>query len=141
MNQLFLYKFSRMDLEQFAMFEENYSCEVNEVEFQTDAQFSFDKSNNVLCSKIIVYMLQDTKPLVKAELRSFFNIKQESIEQIRKDDKITFTPALLVQFASLCYGSMRGVLFTKTMGTPMNSFILPPTYFGNIIDKSFVVEV
>ena len=140
MNQHVLYKFSRMELEQFAMFEENYSCEVKEVEFQTEAQFSFDKSNSVLCSKIIVCMLQDTKPLVKAELRSFFNIKPESIEEIRKEDKIIFAPALLVQFASLCYGSMRGVLFTKTMGTPMSSFILPPTYFGNLIDKSFVVE-
>ena len=141
MNQHFLYKFSKMELEQFAMFEENYSSEIKEVEFQTEVQFSFDKSNNILCSKIVVNMLQSTKLLVKAELRSFFNIKSESIEEIRKDNKITFVPSLLVQFASLCYGSIRGVLFTKTLGTPMNSFILPPAYLDELIDKSFVVEI
>ena len=141
MNQHVLYKFSKMELEQFAVFEENYSSEIKEVAFKTEVQFSFDKLNNILCSKVIVNVLQNTKLLVKAELRSFFNIKAESIKEITEDNKIIFFPPLLVQFASLCYGSMRGVLFAKTMGTPMSSFILPPAFLSNLIDKSFIVEI
>lgn len=35
------YRFRRMELEQFAMFEENYDKDVKEAQFQTEAQFSF----------------------------------------------------------------------------------------------------
>lgn len=135
-----LYKYVKMELEQFAMFEENYNPEVKEVQFQTESQFSFDKENSVLCSRIVVNMSASDKPLVKTELKSYFEIQPESVDRIRQDNKIVFAPALLVQFLSLCYGSMRGVIFSKTSGTPLANYILPPVYFGNLIDKAFIVE-
>ena len=140
MEQQVMYRFSKMELEQFAMFEENCNPEPKEVQFQTEAQFSYDTDNYILCSKIIVNMSAQKKPLVKAELKSYFNLLPESVENLRKDGRIMFAPPLLVQFASLCYGSIRGVIFAKTMGTLLNSFIVPPVYFGNLIDKGFVVE-
>ena len=135
-----MYRFSKMELEQFAMFEENCNPEPTEVQFHTEAQFSYDKSNYTLCSKIIVSMSNQDKPLLKAELKSYFDLLPDSIEPLRKDGHILFAPNLLVQFASLCYGSIRGVIFTKTSGTPINNYILPPVYFANLIDKGFVVE-
>lgn len=140
MEQQVMYRFNKMELEQFAMFEENCNPEPKEVQFQTEAQFSYDTDNYILCSKIIVNMSAQEKPLVKAELKNYFDLLPESVESLRKDSRIMFAPPLLVQFASLCYGSIRGVIFAKTMGTPLNSFILPPVYFGNLIDKGFVVE-
>ena len=139
MEQQVMYRFSKMELEQFAMFEENCNPEPKKAQFQTEAQFSYDTDNYILCSKIIVNMSAQEKPLVKAELKSYFNLLPESVENLRKDGRIMFAPPLLVQFASLCYGSIRGVIFAKTMGTPLNSFIVPPVYFGNLIDKGFVV--
>lgn len=135
-----LYKYIRMELEQFAMFEENYSSEVKEIQFQTESQFSFDKENSVLCSRVVVNISASDKPLVRTELKSYFEILPDSVVCLRQDNKIVFVPALLVQFASLCYGSLRGVIFTKTSGTPLANYILPPVYFGNLIDKAFVVE-
>lgn len=140
MEQQVMYRFSKMELEQFAMFEENCDSGTKEVQFHTEAQFSYDTDNYILCSKIIVNMSAQEKPLVKAELKSYFDLLPESVESLRKDSRIMFAPPLLVQFASLCYGSIRGVIFTKTLGTPLNGFILPPVYFGNLIDKGFVVE-
>ena len=140
MEQQVMYRFSKMELEQFAMFEENCNPEPKEVQFHTEAQFSYDKDSYILCSKIIVNMASQEKPLVKAELKSYFNLLPESVENLRKDGRIIFAPHLLVQFASLCYGSIRGVIFAKTTGTPINNYILPPVYFANLIDKGFVVE-
>ena len=140
MEQQVMYRFSKMELEQFAMFEENCNPEMNEVQFHTEAQFSYDKDNYILCSKIIINMASQEKPLVKAELKSYFNLLPESVENLRTDGRIMFAPPLLVQFASLCYGSIRGVIFAKTIGTPINNYVLPPVYFANLIDKGFVVE-
>lgn len=140
MEQQVMYKYNRMELEQFATFEENYSSEMKEVQFQTEAQFSFDKEHSVLCSRIVVNMTAMDKPLVRAELKSYFDLLPESVNNLRQDGRILFAPPLLVQFASLCYGSMRGVIYAKTMGSPLANFVLPPVYFGNLIDKTFVVN-
>jgi hypothetical protein len=140
MEQSVLYKYSRMSLEQFAMFEENLTNDIKEVEYQTESQFSYSKDESEICCKIIVNIYNQDKPLAKSELRSYYKIKPESIDVLKNGNDIAFNPALLVQFASLCYGSMRGVLFAKTMNTPLNHFVLPPVYFNRIIDKAFVVK-
>lgn len=141
MGHQFTYKYSKLELAQFAMFEENCTPQMKDVQFITETQFSFDRENAVLCCGITVTMTTDTeKPLVKAELRSFFEIQAESFENMQEDGHIMFAPPLLVQFASLCYGSMRGVIFTKTQETPLCNYVLPPMYFGNLIDKGFSVE-
>ncbi|MBR1543288.1 MAG: hypothetical protein IJ626_00105 [Muribaculaceae bacterium] len=138
--QQVMYRFCRMELAQFALFDENYSAELNDVQYKTEVQFSFDKDLSMLCSKIIINETQNEKPLLKAELNSFFDIKKESLDLLQQDERIVFPPMLLVQFASLCYGSMRGVIYAKTMSTPLCNFILPPVYFANIINKGFEVE-
>lgn len=135
------YKFSRMELAQFATFDEAYSPDVKEVKFQTNAQFSFDKEHNIICSSITVIVSAQSSTLIKAELRSYFDLLPESIETLREDQSIVFPPEVLIQFASLCYGSMRGVLFAKTIGSPLADFILPPVFFNSIITSGFSVPV
>ena len=54
-----------MELEQFAMFEENYDKVVKEAQFQTEAQFSFYKGISVLCCRISVDMSAMDRPLAK----------------------------------------------------------------------------
>ena len=44
------------------------------------------------------------------------------------------------RFASLCYGTLRGVMHIKTLNTPLNGFILPPLYFGEVIKTLFVAQ-
>lgn len=139
MEKQVMYKYEKMELERFAMFEENY-CKDKDVMFQTEAQFAFDKENSMLCSRILVNMSAEGKFLVKAELKSYFGIHPDSIKELTKEGRIIFAPSLLVQFASLCYGSIRGVIFSKTMTTPLSNYVLPPVYFGNLIDKGFIVE-
>ena len=134
------YRFRRMELEQFAMFEENYDKDVKEAQFQTEAQFSFDKGTSVLCFRISVDMSAMDKPLAKIVLKSFFEIHPDSLKLLLKEDKIVFPPVPLVQFASLCYGAIRGVQFSKTQDTPLAGYVLPPGYYGNMIDKGFEVE-
>lgn len=140
MEHLIKYKYNKMELAQFANFEENYDKDITDIYFQTETQFAFDKENSILCCKITTNMKQDDKPLLKAELLNFFDIEPSSVDSLCKDGKIVFAPMLLIQFASLGYGSIRGVIFAKTMGTQLANIILPPVYFGTMIDKPFVVE-
>lgn len=128
-----------MELAQFATFEESLDKSVNEVQFQTEVQFSFDKQNSVLCCRVTVNMLQEEKPLLKAELCNYFDIPEQTKEALNREGKLEFPIPLLVQFASLGYGSIRGVLFAKTTGSPLADFVLPPVYFDKLINNPFVV--
>ena len=135
------YRFRKIDVAQFAMFLENYTEQIQDVSFKTDTQFSFDKSQNVLCSRIDVAMFKDEQPLLKIEVCCYFEITAESIENLRQDEQYVFAPAVLIQFASLCYGTLRGVMHAKTLNTPLNGFILPPIYFEEVIKTPFAVKV
>ena len=48
------------------------------------------------------------------------------------DDCVVLLTSLMTLFASLGYGSMRGVIYAKTMGTPLEKIILPPNDVQNI---------
>ena len=139
MEQIIKYRYNKMELTQFAMFEESLDKSVREVQFQTEVQFSFDKHNSVLCCRVTVNMLQEEKPLLKAELCNYFDIPEQTKEALNREGKLEFPIPLLVQFASLGYGSIRGVLFAKTTGSPLADFVLPPVYFDKLINNPFVV--
>lgn len=140
MEQLY-YKYAKIELEQFAMFEENVPEKPKDVQFQTQVQFSYDKEQDVLCNKIIVTMTDNEKILLKADMYSYFAFDKDSVEQMRNEDgHLVFVPQVLVQFTSLNYGSLRGALYLKTQGTPLADYILPPVFFGQIIDNAFVAE-
>ena len=136
-----MYRYSEMRLAQFAIFEENYNSAHNDIEFQAEVQFSFDAEHSILCCSITEKITDRQTPLVKAQLNSYFDIQAESIDMLRHDGKISFPPSLLVQYASLCYGSLRGVIFAKTADTPLSRYVIPPVYFANTIDKSFTVAI
>jgi hypothetical protein len=133
------YRFRKIDIAQFAMFLENGSDQIKEVAFKTDTQFGFDKDQNVLTCSIGVAMYKYDKLLLKIELRCSYEITAETIENLRQDNQYVFAPRLLIQFASLCYGTLRGVMHTKTLNTPINSFVLPPVYFDDLIKEPFVI--
>ena len=136
------YKYCRITLEQFAILDDSESVELNDTDLQTSVQFSFDREQHMVCCSLSISLSKDSKVLLKSQLNSYFDIDSESIDNvICQNNAYVFDIPLLIQFASLCYGAMRGVIFTKTMNTPYNIFILPPVYFSAMINKPFVVEI
>lgn len=136
-----MYRYAKIELEQFAMFEDNLKTEQNEIQLQAESQFKYDKEQHVLCSKITVTYSNGELPLMRAVANSFFLIHQDSINKIT-DNKgcITFPISALIQFASLNYGSLRGMIHLKTLGSKLSDYILPPIFFNEIITKDYVIE-
>ena len=136
MDQL-LYKYAKIDLEQFAIFEENMSSPISEVAFENMFRFDYD----TLCCKLVLTMMDGDKTLLRSVMCSYFLIAKESVKQITNDKaQLIFTPIVLAQFASLNYGSMRGALSLKCQNTPLADYVLPPIYLGQTIDQSFIVD-
>lgn len=114
-----------MDLRQFATFEENYG-DACDIEIACKFTFSYNFEHNIVCCTNSVVFSTAEKTLLKAELDAFFSMNPASVDDLSENECIVIPNDLQAQFASLTYGSMRGIIFAKTIGTPLNHIILPP---------------
>lgn len=126
MHKEILYQFINMDLIQFATFVENYMDDGQDIEVANKFRFSYDFEENVMCCTVSVTLSKENGILLKADLASYFGIEPDSAEAMKSHEGLIAPADLLAQFASLAYGSVRGVVFAKTIGLPLNNLILPP---------------
>ena len=126
MDKDILYQFMGLEILQFATFEENYSDVNAEVEISNNFQFSYNFEDRTVRCVTSVLFTQNTAVVLKCELASFFYLESGTAESLTKNGTFYAPSELLAQFASLTYGSTRGVIFTKTIGSPLNKIILPP---------------
>jgi len=129
------YRFSKMDLTQFATFEDNYNEDASEIEISCTFTFAYNFEQNIVCCSNVASFIKNGMPLLKANLDVYFTISPSSVSELSEDNAIVLSPELQAQFASLAYGTMRGVIFTKTMGTALNNIILPPNDVMSIIKQ------
>lgn len=141
MEEKVLYRYINIDLEQFASFEENLRPEAGPLKVYTETTFHYDKEGRILRNRLSVAYSQEGATVMKAVIIGDFVIHEDSAARLTGEDgKTTFPVSLLVQFASLNYGTLRGVLYMKTAGTPLSKYILPPLRFNEIIQSGYVAE-
>lgn len=132
MAEQIFYKFIKLNLTQFATFETGYMDDGKSLEMSSSFLFSYSFDDDVVCCTTTVVITKETGPVIKAELNSYFKIQSESVASMTEDDSVVLPLGLMTQFASLGYGSMRGVIYAKTMGTLLDKIILPPNDIQNI---------
>jgi hypothetical protein len=130
-NKIF-YKFIKLDLAQFATFCCDNAVGDEPLVLSNSFKFSYNFDEEVVCCTTMIVVTKGDAPMLKAELNSYFKIQTESVKAITNDDSVSLPIELMTQFASLCYGSMRGVLYIKTIGTPLNDMVLPPSDIQNL---------
>ena len=133
------YQYAKMELDQFAFFEENYK-EGSDIGFNNLVQFAFDSNQCIIRCNVTVNMESEGKPLLKTSFNNYFPIKKDTISSLLNEEKYVFPVNILVQFASLSYGSLRGVIFAKTQGTKLRNIVLPPFYMNEIIKEPLVIQ-
>lgn len=132
MDKEILYRFIRMELVQFATFDDaSTSCDTD-IEVSSKFQFAYNFDTDVMCCTASVTFTSTTSPLLKVELSSYFDIEPDSANSLRTSGDFIAPAELLAQFASLTYGAVRGVIFTKTIGSPLNRIVLPPNNISAI---------
>lgn len=137
MEEQIFYRFVKLDLTQFATFEADYTDDEQPLELSSSFKFTYSFDDDTVCCSTTVVISKDTGPVLKAELNSFFNILAESVASLSEEDCVVLPMSLMTQFASLGYGTMRGVIYAKTIGTPLEKIILPP----NDVQKIFSAPV
>lgn len=135
------YKFIKMDLTQFSPEWDRYDAKDPSVGIETNFNFSFNKSEGILKCATNLTFIQNNQIFLKSELQTFFEILKESIDELTNEKVITIPKGLLCQFASLAYGSFRGVIYMKTINTALSNLILPPMYLDEVIKGDMKIQL
>lgn len=134
------YRFANLALRQFATFEDSYTEDDREIEVSCKFTFAYNFARNIICCTNSVSIAKNGDMLVKAALDAYFAINPQSAASISEGDAIVLSPELQAQFASLTYGTMRGVIFAKTIGTPLNKVVLPPNDLLEVMKKPLCIQ-
>ncbi len=135
------YRFKNVSIEQFATLSNKLQENVP-IDYKTLFSFKYLKDENVLVSRAEVILLQEKELKMKTIFDCSFEIKKESIAEITQEDgSIVFTKNVLIQLASLNYGTLRGIVIEKTKGTSFSHIFLPPLVVGDIIKEDLIIPV
>ena len=124
-----------MDLTQFAIFTDGHKEGNADIGIFNRFQFAYNFDEHLVLCKTIIELSQQDKILLKADFDCIFKIESESASAIETTTDATIPQGLLAQFASLSYGSLRGVIYTKVTDTPLRNFILPPNDVTSIFKE------
>ena len=119
------YRIAGFDLMQFIPTYEKFIAD-GPIEGNYGFDFSFNKATNTLRVIVNLSLTQNEESVLTVQFATFVEIKDESAESIIKWNEITFAKEHLAQFASFGYGALRGVMYLKTINTPIDNVILPP---------------
>ena len=135
------YRFVKMDLTQFSPEWDRYDSTNPAIGVETNFNFSYNKSERVLKCTTKLYFMQENQIFLKSELQTFYEIAEDSIAGLTNESVITIPKGLLCQFASLAYGSYRGVVYMKCINTDLSNLILPPMYLDEVIKNDMKIQV
>ena len=131
------YRIQQINTLQFAIFPDKF---INGEEMSTQAEFHFGYTpqlESIRCIAAIEYVQGDTL-LLSCKVQCVFEISPEGIEELKKNMEI---PAGFLQYmATIAVGTTRGIIHSKTEGTLLNAFVLPPLDLTQTIDHNLKIE-
>lgn len=133
------YRLAGFDLMQFSPTYEKIS-EQDTIEGNYGFDFAYNKDSNTVRATVNLNLTHEGESVLTVQFATFIEIKKESADAMIKDNTITFKKEHLAQFASFGYGALRGVMYLKTINTPIANVILPPLELDNLFTNSLTIS-
>jgi len=133
------YRIGGFDLTQFApSWEGLEGCVAFDINSGVDFAYNFEQ--NVIKSILNVEFSHQQKIALKIQLCTFVAISEETVKNLEKEGKLTIPAEFLAQCASFGHGALRGIMYLKTLNTPLEGIILPPVVYGKLFKKPITFE-
>ena len=130
--------------EQYALLEENYDSNSKAtIGLTTSLQFKLDQIHKHIGVFSTFKFMQNKKSFIKIEVSCHFKIQDESWNSLVhiEDANLVIPKTFLSHIAMITVGTARGILFSKTEGTPFSKFIIPTVNVVAMIKKDASFEL
>ncbi len=133
------YRIGGFDLTQFVpSWDGLEGCESFGIKSGIDFAYNFEK--NVIKNILNIEFLYKEKTALKIQLCTFVEISVDTATELEKDGKIVIPADFLAQCASFGHGALRGIMYLKTMNTPLEGIVLPPVVYGDMFKKPIAFD-
>ncbi len=135
------FRLIRVVTEQFAILEENYTCDDDNAGLGINLKYGIDASNMSITVLADIRIEENNKSFIKLEAGCIFSIQPEKWVQLINDETKTFVaPKGFIQHLSvIVVGTCRGILHAKTEGTEFNKFFLPTVNVTELIKEDIKI--
>lgn len=135
------FKYSHIKLDQFASF--NGTAGQRPFAFQTsgEIQTGFNYEAKTIMITVMADVKLENQLLVTMKVSSYFEITPDSWEGLKQDGFVVIPKDFLYHIGGLAVSTTRGVLFAKTEGTDLNSYVLPLIYMDQVIHSDMKIPV
>ena len=108
---------------------------------KTELQIGADKTNKGVAIRFRVTYVDDSGEVVLIiQTTCIFAVRSEDWDSHTSEDgSVSLPHGFLAHLAMHAFGTMRGVLYCKTVETPIGAVILPPTNVDELVPKEFIV--
>ena len=139
MNMQVDFKFSHIKLDQFATF--NRTTDQPPFAFQTsgEIQTGFNYEAKTIIITVSSDVKLEEKLLMTIKVSSFFEISPSSWDGMKQDGFVVIPKDFLCHIGGLAVSTTRGILFAKTEGTGLNSYIMPLVYLDQLIHSDMKI--
>ncbi len=135
------FKYSHIKLDQFATF--NGTMGQRPLAFQTSGEVQ--TGCNSEAKTIVITILSNVKVeeqlLMTIKVSSFFEISPESWDGLKQDGFVVIPKDFLYHIGGLAVSTTRGIIFSKTEGTDLGSYIMPIIYMDQVIHSDMKIPV
>jgi len=132
------FRMDQIKVEQFAILEDKLPQ--NDIDFSAELTHGASKEDKVLAIRLKVSYTSDEKLLLVCVVSCEFKIEPNSWQEWEKDNQVIVPRGFIAHLAMHTFGTARGILFSRTEGTPYQRLILPPTNVDAIIKEDFIIE-
>ena len=134
------YRIGGFDLNQFVPSWDGLErCESFDIKSGVDFAYNFEQ--NVIKSILNVEFSHKEKTALRIQLCTFVAISEDTVTALEKDGKLVLPADFLAQCASFGHGALRGIMYLKTMNTPLEGIVMPPVKYGEMFKKPISFDI
>lgn len=135
------FRYSHIRIDEFATL--NGSTDQRRLDFQTSGEiqtgFSYEAKSILITVHSNVEL--DDQLLMTIKVSSQFEIEPDCWERLKKDGFVVIPMDFLRHIGGLAVSSTRGIVFAKTEGTDLNSYILPLIQMDQVILSDMKIPI
>lgn len=135
-----IFRITKSEINQFAVFEENYKSINGQFDIKSSITFNFDVFSSILSCACLVNCYKDDLLVVKAEVTLCYELSKETIADMTNANGIVIPKELLVYFGSNTYSTLRGVVMAKLESTQVR-LTLPLENLSKLITQNLSVDI
>jgi hypothetical protein len=132
------FRMDQIKVEQFAILENNIPHD--DIGFSAELTPGASKEDKVIAIRLKASYTSNEKLLLVCVVSCVFKVEPDSWKEWEQDNQIIVPRGFIAHLAMHTFGTARGILFSRTEGTPYQRLILPPTNVDAIIKEDFIIE-